>query len=336
MKKQVFPVQNGFDALRWLAALTIVVSHFAGLAEIEAIPMMPTREAVQLFFILSGMLTYRSFSAKPDTLAFYRRRARRILPAYWGVIFFCLLVGLLFTEMPLRNFVQHPQTGSYLLWNTLMLNWLQPALPGVFTDHVLPVMDGSLWTMKFEMAFYFVLPFVVFLLRHTHKWGVFIGGYVLFVAIQIIAILIASHTSDSSLRILTMRGASQAVCFWSGMMVYEAFGWIAAHRRYVFPIALAVAVLGKFWGPLNILWPLAYAILILFIGTAIPFLSHARRLPNITYELFLIHFPIIQAAVEADLPSHLGTTGTFAAILFASLFFAYLLHRCVKPITDKR
>lgn len=335
MANRSIPSPNGFEALRWLAALTVVVSHFFGLAQIQGVPSLPTTQAVQLFFILSGMLTYRSLVAKPGTLAFYKRRARRILPAYWGVIVFCLLVGMLFTEMPLRHFVTHPQTGRYLLWNALMLNRLQPALPGVFDGHVNTAMDGALWTMKYEVAFYLLLPAAVLLLRKWDKRFVFAAGYIALVIAQFTLRLIAYHGGGETIALLSQRGVSQAVCFWSGMIVCQAHPILTARSRIAFPLALAIAVLGLFWWPFMILWPLAYAVLILLIGTRLPLLNHCNRLPRITYELFLIHFPIIQVAVEVGLPQRLGTAGAFSVSLLLSLLFASLLHHTVKPITAR-
>ncbi len=321
------PQQNGFDALRWIAALMIVVSHYMILAETGWGISMHTREAVQFFFILSGMLTYRSFIAKPGTLSFYKRRARRILPAYLGVILFCFLVGVLFTELPLRQFFAHNDTGRYLFWNVLMLNRLQPTLPGVFASHVNPVMDGSLWTMKFEVAFYILLPLAAYFLRKCSqrgRWILFASAFLLLVLMQATSIFFAYQ--DSIWGLLSMRGASQAVCFLCGMMAWEAYDLISEHRRIVFPIALAVAVLSYFLWPVRILWPLVFTVLIVLIGTRCRPLNVFNRLPRITYELFLIHFPIVQSAVEIGLPERFGHAWAFAAVLVTSIFFAYLLH----------
>jgi peptidoglycan/LPS O-acetylase OafA/YrhL len=89
-----FPLLEG---LRAFAALAVVAYHFwfvnAGggvdtFAE-KAIRVCGTA-GVAVFFVLSGFLLYRPFSgaarghhARPATVAFYQRRAARILPAYW-------------------------------------------------------------------------------------------------------------------------------------------------------------------------------------------------------------------------------------------------------------
>ena len=238
--------------------------------------------------------------------------------------------------MPLRDFVVHPQTWSYVGWNTVMLNRLQPALPGVFADHVLPAMDGALWTMKYEVAFYLLLPALVFLMRRTNKLWSLVTIYVLLTVLQVGLSFTAWMEGGETMRLLASRGVSQAACFVAGMLVSETYDTLTRHRHWVLPLAVVVCVASCLWWPVRIVWPIAYAIAIILLGTASPHLGIFRRLPPLTYELFLIHFPIVQAAIEAGLPQHLGIPTAFASVLTLSLFFAYLLHRCVKPITDKK
>ena len=336
MNTHSLPTKNGFDAFRWIAALIVVLSHYVGLNKIDFPFMLPTAEAVQFFFILSGALTYRSFLAKPGTLSFYKRRARRILPAYWGTIVFCLLVGLLFTQMPLRDFVRHPDTWRYLGWNVLMLNYFQPALPATFADHMLPAMDGALWTMKYEVAFYLLLPALVFLMQRTGRMRTLLTIYVLFTLLQFGLVFSVWHLEGETIRLLASRGVAQAACFVAGMIISEAYPVLAARRRWLLPLILFVCAAAIAWWPVRIAWPVVYAMAIILLGTATPRLGIFRRLPNITYELYLVHFPLIQAAVEVRLSERLGLWPAFAAVLAMSLFFAYLLHRSVKPITDKK
>lgn len=47
---------------------------------------------------------------------------------------------------------------KYIFWNTLMLNFMCPILPGVFNGN--PV-NGALWTIKVEIGFYLILPVLI-------------------------------------------------------------------------------------------------------------------------------------------------------------------------------
>ncbi len=330
------PAQNGFDAFRWIAALTIVVSHYCVLTQTKVLIVPPTNEAVQLFFILSGALTYRSFVAHPDTLSFFKRRARRILPAYWGTIIICLLIGLLFTKMPLREFVVHPQTWCYLAWNTIMLGHMNPDLPATFVDHVPPAMDGALWTMKYEVVFYLLLPLLILLITGRKKLRALLIIYIFLTLTQIALSIIDWNVQSETTALLASRGVAQATCFLAGIIVSEAFPMLVAKRKWLLPLTLALCLTATIAWPVYIVWPLLFATAIILLGTLSPKLGICRRLPPLTYELFLVHFPIIQASVEAGLPQHLGTWPAFAACLGLSLAMAYLLHRSVKPLTNPR
>ena len=316
-----------------MAALIVVSSHFRFLTESADWPPFPSTQAVQRFFILSGMFTYKSFLSKSDALAFYKRRLHRILPAYVGTILFCCLIGTLFTVLPLREFLVHAQTARYLFWNLLMLGWLEPSLPGVFQDHVLSVMDGALWTMKYEMAFYALLPLLVYLLqrvsRQRRTW-ILVGCYALLVAIQTLFLALAYHTDQSSLHLFHKIGAPQAVCFLSGIIVCEYYQKLQSHFLQLLPLALLIGVLSFVYHPVKILWPIAFAVHIVYAGTRLPFLRFTRRWTPLTYEFYLLHFPILQAVIEAGVIQRWGTGMSYAIVLILTLVFAYLLHRLVQ------
>src|SRR5438067_1774084 len=91
------------DPLRAVAALCIVVTHTAGWSGFNSAHALGAWTArldcgVAIFFVLSGFLLYRPFVAArldgrdgPRVLRYARRRALRILPAYWVAL---ALLGL--------------------------------------------------------------------------------------------------------------------------------------------------------------------------------------------------------------------------------------------------
>ena len=102
------PVSSGrsllsVQVLRAIAALTVVVHHAgydadalaaqAGLARLEVDRFFDWGFGIHLFFVISGFLLYRPFAAShmagrpgPAVRAYFRRRALRILPAYWAAL----------------------------------------------------------------------------------------------------------------------------------------------------------------------------------------------------------------------------------------------------------
>ena len=104
---------------------------------------------VDIFFVLSGFLLTIPFLHKKEdenflqtTLNFYSRRAMRLLPAYYLVLFFMLYLSL-------YGFGATPST-SYMASHVFFINywWDLPSIRGVF------------WTLPAEVGFYISLPFL--------------------------------------------------------------------------------------------------------------------------------------------------------------------------------
>jgi peptidoglycan/LPS O-acetylase OafA/YrhL len=90
--RERFPL---FDALRAIAALSVLVTHCSGLTGFNSDNPLGAITArlnvgVTIFFVISGFLLYRPFVAArlegrpaPSPLGYARRRALRIVPGYW-------------------------------------------------------------------------------------------------------------------------------------------------------------------------------------------------------------------------------------------------------------
>lgn len=164
----VKPMDNGpqeiraLDGLRAVAALSIVVFHTMLFLQLEYTPLSQAinnswyylSTGVHLFFVLSGFLLFLPYvramldgQCLPSARRFYRRRALRILPAYWVCLF--IMVAL-------KYFVRHA-----------------PLSPGDVAAHILLIHDsfpqfnrdynGPFWTMAVEAQFYLLLPLLALL-----------------------------------------------------------------------------------------------------------------------------------------------------------------------------
>ncbi|MGE0357728.1 MAG: acyltransferase family protein [Burkholderiales bacterium] len=115
---------------------------------------------VDLFFLITGFLLtlpwFRHADAgltAPDWRAFYARRARRILPAYY-----VQLVILFFVVLPLvypRIWIQStPFVVGNLGAHFTFLHYTSPLTSSSMT------VNGALWTLAIEMQYYLLLPLV--------------------------------------------------------------------------------------------------------------------------------------------------------------------------------
>jgi len=157
---------DALDGLRGLAALGIVVLHVwmfdhgdthGGFDPRTAVDMAinELRLGVVLFFVLSGFLLYRPFLAAahgerpfPALRSYARRRAARLLPAYWFALAGSFLV-LAWLDHPLRTSV-----GELPIFLLFGQNYLAET-----AKHL----DPPMWSLVVEVSFYAALPLVGFL-----------------------------------------------------------------------------------------------------------------------------------------------------------------------------
>lgn len=164
---QKIPYPNNMGVVRYVLAFGVVLAHFNILSGSNLLAPLAGNlfAAVGGFFALSGFLMYGSYLKRPTFKDYIWSRIKRLLPAYWvTVIGFALVLSLFSTLSPLQYFLS-PQFWKYLVVNLSFANFLEPTLPGVFTDAIHPTVNGSLWTMKVEWATYLSVPLFFMLIR---------------------------------------------------------------------------------------------------------------------------------------------------------------------------
>ena len=158
--------RNNLDCLRLLLASIVVLFHVDALTNLSAFSAFgkycSPNFAVRSFFVISGLLIYRSYMRSSSIGSYMEKRARRIYPAYLIVIVLAALALYLLSNQPPSRYFGYG-FWKYLGANLLFLNFLAPSLPGVFTSNGLSAVDGALWTLKIEVAFYLFVPIMHYL-----------------------------------------------------------------------------------------------------------------------------------------------------------------------------
>jgi peptidoglycan/LPS O-acetylase OafA/YrhL len=148
-----------FDALRGLAVLSVVVFHVAGVTGSLSERVVGDAAAVMgsqgpiVFFAISGFLLYRPFAstqrthgATPGAARYWRKRALRILPAYWVALtllaFFPGIAGVF--------------SGDW---------WRYYFFLQLYSHETLGRGIPVAWTLCVEVSFYLVLPLWAWALR---------------------------------------------------------------------------------------------------------------------------------------------------------------------------
>ncbi|MCA1675889.1 MAG: acyltransferase [Actinobacteria bacterium] len=169
--------RDGFDTLRMVSAVLVIVVHGEVLTgrplvagwngAVVGVPVLSG------FMAISGYMVTASWLRDPSAVRYIGRRVLRIMPALAVVLVFdVVVIGPLFTTLPLGEYWRHPHTTEYL-WHNLLLFPQQHALPGVFADNIYPdAVNGSLWTLAADAVIYggVLLLGVLGLLRR--RWSV--------------------------------------------------------------------------------------------------------------------------------------------------------------------
>ena len=304
----------------------VVAFHFCCIAGIPTLSFPRGTDMIQAFFIISGFLTYRSYLIRPSLKEYFANRAKRIIPPYAITIIGCALLGLLLTSMSIREYLASTHLLRYLTANLCFLNFVEPTLPGVFQSNPLPAINGALWTIKVELLFYCLLPFVVMLMQRSKATAVLVALYVLSAIYDFAFLLLYNHTGTEIYELLRRQIGGQFMFFFAGMSVWHFYERIMNHWRSILLVAIAIVVADFFTPVVRYVHPLAYALVIIILSVKIKSLRSFNRLPKITYEIFLIHFPIIQMLVALGIVHRAGTV--CSAILFIAILLpsAWGLH----------
>lgn len=321
--------RNAFGFLRLFFATLVVYSHAWFLAGPTKEPYaswlfndaeFPGGIGVKCFFVISGFLVIRSERRSSNTRAFLWKRGLRIYPGLWV----CLLVtGLLFPAISV--FVMKmgaPDWGDALsyVWRNALQPRQQAGIEGMLPQIYYPGdLNGSLWTLPYEIGCYAVLGFIGWMgLTAGKARGAWVMGIGLF----------ALYTHD-----LLRPGA--AFFFKGGHRIiigYFVVGALAGLltdaklRRLLSPVIvglLAIAWIAS-WrlGGTPVIAPLALGAIALWCSWAIPIRSLETRLGgDYSYGLYIYGYPVQQMLSGSGLADY-GIWWYFSISLIVTLGFA--------------
>jgi peptidoglycan/LPS O-acetylase OafA/YrhL len=155
---------NNLDFFRLIAACMVIFGHAYALLPgngIDPIGKLLRFDysgslAVKIFFFISGMLVTSSLIEKQNISKYISSRLLRIWPGLIVVLVItAFILGPLFSTLATSDYFSNPETYKYF-FNTIIMQY-QVTLPGVFTNHAIVAMNGSLWTIPLEVFAYILL-----------------------------------------------------------------------------------------------------------------------------------------------------------------------------------
>jgi len=164
LQNYVHTPHNNFLFVRMLAASMVVYAHSFSLSKYPGLIRDPLKDfwwlahtgtiAVAMFFVTSGYLVTASYLNRNSIIEFSKSRILRIFPALiLCVSLMVLLVGPLFTSLPLDQYFHEPDLWRYFKANIALVH-VRFLLPGVFENNPHPSLNGPLWTLPAEVRMY--------------------------------------------------------------------------------------------------------------------------------------------------------------------------------------
>jgi peptidoglycan/LPS O-acetylase OafA/YrhL len=298
----------GLDGIRGLAALYVVVNHvflraFPGYpvdhAPFWAAWLIYGRFAVVVFIVLSGFslaLAPARHGWRLDAVSrFARRRARRILPAYWAALAFSLTVAWLLVPQPGHGM---PDVKSVLVNGLLVQNLVAAHSP-----------NAAFWSMAIEAQLYILLPLLLLVVRR--RGAVVMVGVV---GLVVVAIgIVGPHLSRLDTLVI-QSPPDLAALFALGVLAAGIVGARRGRRSWpwswlalaaVIPVVATVWWRGSVWTLDHLFWvdlalgpAIACLLAALATGRPAPLLRlldarPIRSLGSFSYSLYLTHAPIV-------------------------------------------
>lgn len=320
----------GLDGLRGVAALFVVLHHcwlfsYPGFPSDNGPPwigfLLHGHLAVVVFIVLSGF----SLAVAPardgwrlgGVRRFLRRRAWRILPAYWAALLFSLLVAwLVVTE---RAGVV--PTGRSAIVYGLLIQDMTPA----------PSPNSAFWSIAVEAQLYLVFPLLLLLRRRVGAIPLIFGVTGVVVAINLLS---GRFRPFASLMHLT---PEFAVLFTVGVLAAGVLAattspwvsrapWSSLALVGTLGVGALIVLNGPEWTVGNYFWvdlllgiPTGALLAALALGRphrVVRFLDSRplRSLGSFSYSLYLVHVPIVAVVSRVLVEPHLpGGTPAFVA-----------------------
>jgi peptidoglycan/LPS O-acetylase OafA/YrhL len=301
--------------MRLALATLVVFGHFCNLQGMPA-PKYSLYDyadlAVDAFFIISGYLVSASFDKRPVLVDFFLKRFFRIYPLYLVLIVAqaIVMVGLL------GGLQGHSaQAVRYLAANGVFANFLQYDIGGVFAGLPSPGINPSLWTLKIEIGFYLVLPWLWIAIRRF--------GFALPIALYALSTVFIMFHAGGSDTGLARQLPGQFRFFVVGTVLYR-YGdriRIGPMSAIVLAVALAILCAMRHDLPLQAVYPMLLGLLVFLLALRMPALPMSR---DISFGVYLFHGPVMQIALRQGWfrndPAFLlaVTAATFALAMLAN------------------
>ena len=326
--------QNAFDLLRYYSAFGVMLLHFSGLymmkEDLFINRVLNTAATwytpVVILFMISGFLIPPSFERSAGSADFLKKRFLRIYPPIWLMCIINALTVILFRPDILS------ERGFYL-WTVLQalgLAWT----PECLKDFATGSGNGAFWSISVLLQFYLAaglfLPYLARISKKKWKGILFLSAFInLFLGYFV-------RTPGGAVynKLLERTILPYAFYFLAGMYLYFFREDTLPVLKKAFPYLMIIYIPYR----LLVSWQAGYytdpgrAVFTILTAAAAAFvLPSARVKTDVTYELYLYHWIILNILTAANV----YRAGNWFISLFLFLVLSVVTAFLAKSITDR-
>lgn len=315
---------NNVGLLRLVFAASVMLSHSLLLLDPNGFRLLRmilnSEAAVQGFFILSGMLVFGSFSRIGRWGTFWQRRMARIYPGYLVAVLLFAALALLQARL-LGNAVAWGELPRYLAANLSTLNFLQPTIGGVFSGNPEPAINGALWSIKVEIIFYLCVP-ALYWIGQRIGFGLLAAGLIVAGALWWPVLLWAGDQTGYTIPLsYKFQLPGQLHYFALGVGLFAVTQGSIGRGVLAGLVVLMLGLLVLADQPREAIQAL---VLVGVIGalTHLPAMGEPFGGRDLSYGIYLAHFPIVQLLICAGVAAALPVAVYVALVVVLATIYA--------------
>jgi peptidoglycan/LPS O-acetylase OafA/YrhL len=298
------------DSLRAIAAMAVLVFH-------TSYHFNFGRYGVQLFFIISGFVIFKTVESTKTVKEFAIKRFFRLYPAYWIAIIITTIFVNIFSK------TKHVSIKEFLFNLTM------------FQEHFkIENVDWSYWSLTPELFFYFYMAVIIFFKATRFIFPICIA----WLCIILLNYFLKIEDYFIWIKFFNIRHGQ---LFIAGIMFYRIFykKGNLIHNYIILAITFITSIL--VYTPqynlrdILIVIPITYILFFLFIYEKLNFLKLKPLifLGTISYPLYLIH-----QRIAFTIKEHYDFTSNPLLIILLIIIFisvAYCIHILIETPTQK-
>lgn len=230
-----------------------------------------------------------------------------------------------FSDLGFQAYFTNLGLYKYLAANLSFLNFIEPCVNDVFSSssHKLCAVNGSLWTMKIEVGFYFVLPILYFLFFKNKSKKTQNLWLLVFFVVSALYYIYFNVIEVNNVLERQLPGAFRY--FVVGIFFFINYHFVRRNIAKLFLLSIFLMYAERYLLGTGVFHSLVIGLGVFFAAFVLPKLKINKWLEkyDLSYGIYLFHFPIIQILISLGVFEYDYLLGTFilvVCVIVSSLF----------------